>query len=138
MTDTEYHGHMTMTDGSHIPLSKDDAEQLWRACEKAERRAAEEMPDEVAALRVMARAHGRLQRLGWRDAVYCPKDGSEFEAIEAGSAGIHRCIYQGEWPDGSWWIIADGDMWPSRPILFRPLPEVDHPAPTATSGSPAT
>lgn len=138
MTDTEYHGHMTMTDGAHIPLSKADAECLWRACEDAERRAAEEMPDEEAALRVMARAHGRLLKLGWRDAIYCPKDGTEFEAIEVGSTGIHRCIYLGKWPRGSWWIIADGDMWPSRPILFRLLPEAAHPTPDATSGSPAT
>lgn len=63
-----------------------------------------------------------LKRLGWRDAVYCPKDGSPFDAIEAGSTGIHRCHYFGEWPNGHYFVEEAGDLWPSRPILFRPCP----------------
>lgn len=43
----------------------------------------------------------------------------EFQVIEAGSTGIHPCVYQGKWPNGHWWITADGDMCPSRPVLFR-------------------
>lgn len=41
---------------------------------------------------------------GWREASYCPKDGTHFQAIEAGSTGIHDANYTGEWPNGSWWI----------------------------------
>lgn len=63
-----------------------------------------------------------LKALGWQEAKYCPKDGSPFEVIEAGSTGIHRCHYSGEWPDGTYWIEDTNDLWPSRPILFRPLP----------------
>jgi hypothetical protein len=53
--------------------------------------------------------------------MYCPKDGSEFEVLEAGSTGIHRCVYQGEWPTGRYWILADGDMSPSEPVLYRAI-----------------
>lgn len=78
------------------------------------------MPDERAAIRLMNAAFERLKRLGWREAIYCPKDGSTFDAIEVGSTGIHKTHYEGEWPSGSWWIAADGDLYPSRPALYRP------------------
>lgn len=32
----------------------------------------------------------------------------------------HRCHYQGEWPNGHWWVASDGDLWPSHPALFKP------------------
>ena len=61
----------------------------------------------------------RLKRLGWNDIQYCPKDGTVFDAIEAGSTGIHKCYYDGEWPNGHWWVVDETDTWPSLPILFR-------------------
>ena len=77
------------------------------------------MPDEAAALALMARAFHRLKAFGWRDAIYCPKDGSHFDVVEAGSTGIFDCTYFGDWPDGSWLIYDGGDIYPSRPVLFR-------------------
>lgn len=71
------------------------------------------------AIRALFDAYQELKRLGWRDAMYCPKDATWFDAIEVGSTGIHRCQYRGEWPKGTWWIADDGDLWPSRPVLFR-------------------
>jgi hypothetical protein len=50
------------------------------------------------------------------------KDGSRFLAIEAGSTGVYPCYYQGEWPKGSWWAEAHGDLWPARPVLWKPMP----------------
>ena len=79
------------------------------------------MPDDATAINTMFQAYLRLKEMGWNDACYCPKDGTVFEVIEAGSAGIHHCHYQGEWPKGSWWVHDNGDLWPSRPILFRKL-----------------
>ncbi len=73
---------------------------------------------EASALVAMFNAYQALKRLGWGDIIYCPKDGTHFDAIEAGSTGIHDANYEGEWPNGHWWAY-DGDMWPSRPILFR-------------------
>jgi hypothetical protein len=84
-------------------------------------RRAEQMPDDSSALNVLHDAHQRLMELGWQNPIFCPKDGTPFEVIEAGSCGIHKCIYMGEWPKGDWWIMDGGDLLPSRPILFRPI-----------------
>lgn len=116
-------GHKTLTDGSHVPLRRDEASALWAACEAAREKRAADMPDEQAALNVMGQAFERLRELGWREAIYCPKDGTPFQVIEPGSTGIHRAHYHGEWPTGGWLIEGDGDLWPSRPCLFKLYPE---------------
>lgn len=100
-------------------LTKDEAQALFDAFEKVEKELAARMPTEQSALRVMFDAYQRLETLGWRPAMYCPKDGTIFESISAGSTGIHDCYYQGEWPDGRYWIFDGGDLWPGDPVLFR-------------------
>lgn len=107
----------------HTPLTRAEGDAIWAACEAEKEKRAKDMPDEKAALKVMHEAYIRLRELGWHEASYCPKDGSMFNAIEAGSTGIFRCNYLGEWPKGSWWIYDEGDIWPSRPILFKLDPE---------------
>ena len=117
-------GHITFgKPGSfrHEPLRKSEADRVFALVEEQQAKRTAAMPDEAAAIRQLFEAHTRLCELGWRPAIYCPKDGSWFEVIEAGSTGIHRCQYTGEWPDGSWWIEGDGDLYPSRPILWRPI-----------------
>lgn len=121
----EFHGSARLTDGTRVALTAAEAKALWEACEAAEAQLAADMPTDDDALRAMGRAYERLRKLGWRDAIYCPKDGSSFDVIEAGSTGIHRCHYSGIWPDGHWWIESDGDLWPSRPILFRLDPDAE-------------
>lgn len=122
-------GHKTFRDGPlgfrHEPLRKSEADALMAAIDEAAKRRAELMPDEKAAIRMMFEAYLRLKELGWNDAIYCPKDGSEFDAIEPGSTGIHRSHYSGEWPKGAWWTAADGDLWPSRPVLYRKTPNAE-------------
>lgn len=122
-------GHKTLRgdDGRlyHEPLMRTEAEALWAKCEAEDTRRRELMPDEASANRTWI----RLKEHGWREACYCPKDGSEFEVIEAGSTGYHRCIYEGEWPTGRYWIVEPGDMSPSRPVLFRPLSAKSEPTP---------
>lgn len=63
-----------------------------------------------------------LRNSGWRDACYCPKDGSEFLAWEPSMSTPYVCRYDGEWPAGRWWAMMDGDMWPARPVLFNDFP----------------
>jgi len=116
-------GHMTLADGSHVPLSAEGAKALWDECDRLKKKREADMPTERDALQVMGQAYQRLKELGWSEAMYCPKDGSLFEVIEAGSTGIHKCHYEGEWPKGSWWVHADGDLWPSDPILYRKMSE---------------
>lgn len=121
----EFSGSMKMADGSRVMLSSDEAKALWEASERADAKAKADFPDEQTALREISRAMQRLRDFKWRDGIYCPKDGSEFEIIEAGSTGVFRCRYDGEWPDGMWMTFADGDVYPSSrpPLMFRLLPE---------------
>lgn len=126
MSDNEpkMYGWATTTDGQRLELSPQECAELWAGIEADRKRRVEAMPDERAALLQMMDAYTRLQELGWREAIYCPKDGASFDVIEPGSTGIHRAHYSGEWPNGGWWVEADGDLCPSRPILFR----LDHDA----------
>lgn len=116
-------GWATTADGRRVRLSAAECDDILARVEARKQARAEAMPDVQAALNTMRDAWLRLKELGWREAIYCPKDGSEFDAIEAGSTGIFRCYYSGEWPKGCWWALDGGDVWPSRPILFRLDPE---------------
>lgn len=75
---------------------------------------------EFLALEKIHSGYTALKKLGFNDIIYCPKDGSIFEAIEMGSMGIHDCYYEGVWPDGCWWWVhEDGDESPAHPSLWR-------------------
>lgn len=107
----------------HEPLTRAEADALDASWDRAQKLRAETMPTEKDAINAMWEARERLRELGWREAVYCPKDGTAFQIIEAGSTGIFDAFYQGEWPDG--YIISHdgGDAYVSRPggpILFKP------------------
>lgn len=119
-------GHKTISDGHggfrHEPLRKSEADELLRQIEAADAKRKDLMPDEDAAVEMFFDAWLRLKDFGWREAMYCPKDGRLFEVIEAGSTGKFKCEYSGEWPTGSYWIHADNDLSPSRPTLYRELP----------------
>ena len=116
-------GHKTFYDPkkgySHKPLFEDEAKALLAAVDAAKKRRAKIMPTERAAIEMMFQAWQRLQEFGWSEAMYCPKDGSHFKVIEAGSTGIFDCVYQGEWPDGHYLIADQGDVYFSRPIMFK-------------------
>lgn len=120
---SEYHGHMTLADGSHVALTADDAEKIWRESEQRTADRAAKLPDEKIAIGAMFEAFDRLRELGWREAIYCPKDGSKFQVIEPGSTGVFTGWYDGPWPDGKWWSSDGTDIYPSRPVLFRLFPE---------------
>jgi hypothetical protein len=96
-----------------------DIDQIMKDIEARKTIRASQMPDDASALRAMFEPHQRLKEMGWNDTIYCPKDGTVFEVIEAGSTGIHKCLYMGDWPKGGWWVMDSGDLYPSRPILFR-------------------
>ena len=101
MTDDEpYYGHATMADGTHVPLSADEAKSLWDSAMAAKDAREAEMPTSDDALMVMHRGRERLKELGWREGQYCPKDGTPFAVIQYGSTGIFEGWYSGEWPTG--------------------------------------
>jgi len=94
---------------------------LWREIEARRIERNLRLPTEQAAINAMFEAHERLRDFGWRDIIYCPKDGTVFQVIETGSTGIFDCYYSGEWPDGCWNVMDANDVYPSSkgPTLFR-------------------
>lgn len=41
------------------------------------------------------------------------------DSISFGSTGIHPAHYDGEWPDGRWWVHDAHDLWPGDPVMVR-------------------
>ncbi len=91
-------GHGTLSDGTHVPITRAEADALWKAVEIEKAQRAAMMPDTKAALRALCDARQRLKELGWKEGQYCPKDGTEFAAIEYGSTGIFTGWFDGKWP----------------------------------------
>lgn len=118
-------------------MTEIDVHALLRNAEEQKAARAAQMPTDADCFRVMVQAVQRLKELGWAEAIYCPKDGSAFEAIEAGCSLPGTCIYMGDWPDGGWWMQDAGDLWPSRPILWRPLPVTPNAEPSGPARSAA-
>jgi hypothetical protein len=109
----------------HEPLTRAEADALWDAAERAKKARAEKMPDEQAAINAMFEAWLRLKEIGWREPMYCPKDGTRFRIIELGSTGFFEGAYRGKWPDGTWDSWDDRDAYASSiaPAMFRLFPE---------------
>ena len=122
-------GHKTFSDGPmsfrHEPLTRAEADVLWAAAEAAEAKRAADMPTEQDAIDMLFQAQQRLKELGWKEGMYCPKDGSAFKTIEAGSTGIFDCTCHGEWPNCDWTSYDEHDAYPSShpPLMFKLLPE---------------
>lgn len=120
MTDRKFiAGHATTYDGERVALTEADANAIWEACELADQKRREVMPDSMAALRVLQDARTRLRDEGWRGAQYCPKDGSEFAVIQYGSTGIFRAFYNGLWPSGQ--LFVQGEFGHPSGHLWKPL-----------------
>lgn len=119
MSQDDIVGHKTFSDGRggfrHEPLRRAEADALHKRVEELAAQRAADMPTDQDALNALWRAQYRLHELGWKDARYA-KDGTEAQIIELGSAGIHFGRKDGD----CWWIVAEGDLWPSRPVLFKP------------------
>ncbi len=91
----------------------------WDECAKNQPRLCTD--PEKLILGSIRQSYEALLAAGWQDIIYCPKDGTRFLAVVAGQADVLRCHYSGEWPTGSWFVEDCGDLWPARPILWRPL-----------------
>jgi len=81
--------------------------------------------DEHGAIERMFLEFQALKRAGWQDGIYVPKDGTRFECVEAGSTGIHVGLWMtfgcASKTCGCVFVESGNDLWPSHPILWRPL-----------------
>jgi hypothetical protein len=121
MSDDDVVGHKTFRDGGggfrHEPLTRAEANALHEHAEQLKRQRAIDMPTDLDAVKALWRAQYRLEELGWKPARLAPS-GITAPIIELGSAGIHV----GRKDEGEhWWIDSEGDQWPSRPVLYKPL-----------------
>ena len=118
MTD-DIGGWGTTVDGKRVPISRADADAIFEAIKARDAKAAEDMPDTESALSALCRAMDRMERLGWRRGIYCPKDGAEFAFVEFGSTGIFAGRYSGNWPAG-WIDNGDGSTRPEG-AMWKPI-----------------
>lgn len=67
-------------------------------------------------------SYHKLIDLGWRDIVYCPKNGQLFDVLLLGDPIIRSCFYWGRWPHGEWVFPDYPDLTIdcSKLILFKP------------------
>lgn len=117
----DYHGHMTMADGSHVPLTKEDAEALWAAVEAEKARRANDMPTAQDALRALISAEQRLRELGWaRGGGLRVNRGDKCAVAEQGSTGIWK-----GWLDSDGKYVHYGDCASDpRKTFLKPLADL--------------
>lgn len=134
-------GHKTFREGQgfrHEPLTRAEGDAIIAACDAAKAERAARYPTAEDAVRGLWDAYHRLEELGWKDTRYAPADRKLKRVIELGSSGIHKafCEPRTDRPDERWWWIpAEGDMWPSRPVLYEPAPGT-HSGSNETNGAP--
>ena len=95
-------------------------EMLWAESEGQRRTRAADMPTEQRAIRHLFDAWYRLKELGWREAMYAPRDRTWCEFIECGSTGVYKGYCDEE---GRIWLVDDQDTWPSNAVLFKQVPQ---------------
>jgi hypothetical protein len=111
----EYHGSMRMTDGSRVQFTAEEAKAIWDRVKQVDEERAAQMPTARDALSVLSGAVDRLKTLGWRDARYCPRDGSEFAVCEIGSTGMWSAFFHDD-------LIHYADCCSSpRGMFFKPV-----------------
>lgn len=100
---------------------KIDVSALLAAADAEQAKREADMPTEEDAVRAMWSAYQRLRELGWRETCYGPTN-KTVRLIESGSAGIHQGSRWEPWPEKTWWVQSEGDLWPSNPCLFKEMP----------------
>jgi hypothetical protein len=87
----EYHGHKTMIDGTHVPLTEAEAKALWDGAMAAKAARGENMPTSRDALSVMIEAEQRMHELGWwLGGGLRVRKGDECAVSQTGSTGMWR------------------------------------------------
>ena len=110
--------------------------EVMAECERRDAVRAAAMPTTVDALTHAFDARERLRSLGWREGIYCPKDGTWFAIVELGSTGVHSAYYFGKWPDGN---IYSGDFFvPPHAVMWKPIADLTPDERSAVDASDAS
>lgn len=118
---SDYCGHKTLTDGSRVPLTEDEANALMDQLAAAKSRRASDMPTVRDALSAIIAAEERLRELGWwRGGGLRVRRGDDCAVIQHGSTGMWSGRYQA---DGQYVLFGDSVCRP-RECLMKPLAEL--------------
>lgn len=118
---SENYGHATMVDGSHVPLTKEDAEAIWAAVETSRAKREAQMPTARDALSALISAETRLRELGWmRGGGLKVRRGDDCAVAEQGSTGMWKGLFD---DDGKYVHYGDCASDPRRTFL-KPLAEL--------------
>lgn len=117
----ERYGHKTLIDGSHVPLTEDEAAALWKLVEDAKDKRAVDMPTARDALSVLIDAKQRLNELGWwQGGGLRVRRGDECAVAETGSTGMWRGHVDAE---GEFVQFGDYSQKP-RNVWLKPLSDL--------------
>jgi hypothetical protein len=108
------------------PLTKAESDAIEAEHQAHKQRMLELMPDEQAAIDLLAAAYFRLRDLGWRDTDFPPAHDTPVMVIENGSTAKHEAVFMRTsnlkmLPNGVWCIT--GGLFgpsPSAPVLWKP------------------
>lgn len=118
---SDYHGHKTLIDGTCVPLTKDEANAIFKAEEAAKEMRAGDMPTARDTLAAMIRAEARLRDLGWwQGGGLRVKRGDECAVAQTGSTGIWRGRIDSE---GKYVLFGDSVALP-RNCWLKPLADL--------------
>lgn len=119
--DREFYGSASMSDGTRVALTSEQAKALWQRAEEAKAQRAETMPTAQDALRALIAAEERLRELGWsRGGSLRVKRGDYCAVAEQGSTGIWK-----GWLDQDGAYVHYGDCASSRQKVFlKPLADL--------------
>lgn len=118
---SENYGHITLIDGSHVALAKEQAEALWEMAEQSRKRRAEALPTVEDTLRAFIQAEERMRELGWwRGGGLRVKKGDDCAVVEPGSTGIFKGWFD---TDGQYVHYCDCVSSPRKTFL-KPLADL--------------
>lgn len=116
-----YHGHKTLIDGTHVPLTSEEADALWKYVEEAKAKRATDMPTAEDALRTMLDAKQRMQDLGWwLGGGLRVKPGDQCAVAEFGSTGI----WSGRLDDQRKYVTYADSVADPRKVWLKPLADL--------------
>jgi hypothetical protein len=109
---TKLTGHKTLIDGTHVPLSEDEAEAIWKAVEHEKAHRAKTMPTTQDALRTLIQAQQRLNELGWWEGGGLRvKRGADCAVAQTGSTGMWTGHFGDEWVTYCDCVSKPRDVW---------------------------
>ena len=112
-----YFGHKTLMDGTHVPLTEDEAKDLWEQATSSKNKRAEKMPEVQDALEQIQQAQQRMRELGWHPGGGLPVEkGGKYAVVEFGSTGVFSGILdkQGKYFDFAGGCSLATKVWAKR------------------------